>query len=227
MSRAGKSLVEFISAILVFIGIMYLVRFTNLDLKISDAAFNLTAFNSSKMLTVAAWIGKYMSVIFCSVVILALPWLWKTDHKFKKEATFAIFLLAVGPGFMNNFIFKPYFKRPRPFQIERYNDQNNYKYTPPLVQGTNRKHTSFPSGHARAAFFFIFPWFCLRYRREYGIRLIIPGFIFGLITGSIRIMEGNHFFSDIMASLAVVYLTGTVLSYLLFSEDEDFSKKLS
>lgn len=220
MPKSAKIAIEFLLASLVFICIIISIRFTGLDLIVSDTAHNITTFNSTMPLKIAAWMGKYFSVIFCGIVIIILPWLWKTNHKFKKEALFAVVLLAVGPGFMSNFLFKPHFKRPRPQQIERYRPDSAVKFLPALSPGENITHKSFPSGHAGAAFFFIFPWLCLRLRQKYGLKLIIPGLIFGLLTGAVRILEGKHFLSDIIASLAVVYLTGLIIAFLFFRNSD-------
>lgn len=221
MTSTKKFIIEFVAAFIFFVGVIYLVRVTGLDLTVSDKAFELTGFESTAMLETAAWIGKYLSVIFCSVLILILPWLLKKQKNLAREAIMAIAILVIGPGLLNNFIFKPFFQRPRPVQIERYNESATTKFTPALTIGKNENDTSFPSGHSGAAFFFIFPWFCLRFRKKYGIRLIIPGLIFGIMTGSVRILEGRHFLSDVTASLAVVYLTGTLLSFLTYRSVKD------
>lgn len=216
MTDIKKFFIEFITALAVFCGILLFIRFLNLDLKASDTAFELTSFHSSTLLETAAWIGKYLSVIFCSTALLSLPYLIKKKSPLAREAVLAVCLLAIGPGFLNNFIFKPLFQRPRPVEIQRYNSQSHLSFTPALSIGKSSGGTSFPSGHSGAAFFFIFPWFCLRFRRKYGIRLLVPGLIFGAMTGAVRVLEGRHFISDVIASLCVVYLSATVLSFLLY-----------
>lgn len=221
MNTAKKStILELTVSIFVFLCLLLIIRFTNLDLIISDKAHEITGFESAEWLEVAAWIGKYLSVIVCSVFILLLPYLLKKKSPFAKEALLAIFILITGPGLINNFLLKPFFQRPRPVQIERYNESSQIKFVPALSIGKVESHTSFPSGHSGAAFFFIFPWFCLRFRKEFGIRLIIPGLIFGVMTGSVRILEGRHFASDVLASLAVVYITGTILSYFFYKKSD-------
>ena len=216
MTSTKTFIIEFISALLVFTALLLIIRVTNLDLAVSDKAHAITGFETTDLLEAAAWIGKYLSVIVCSCILLYLPFLIKKKSPLTREAVLALSILILGPGFLNNFVFKPFFQRPRPVQIERYNSESSIRFTPPLSIGKNENHTSFPSGHSGAAFFFVFPWFCLRYRKKLGIRLIIPGLVFGIMTGSVRILEGRHFLSDVLASLAVVYLTGTVLSYLLY-----------
>ncbi|MCM8541788.1 MAG: phosphatase PAP2 family protein [Lentisphaeraceae bacterium] len=226
MTTAKKNLfIELLISVFVFASLLLCIRFTNLDLTISDKANNITGFESTELLGAAAWIGKYLSVIVCSSFIIYMPFLIKKKSPLIREAVLAILILAIGPGIVNNFLLKPFFQRPRPVQIERYNENSDIKFVPALSKGEVKNHTSFPSGHSGAAFFFIFPWFCLRFRKKFGIRLIIPGLIFGLITGSIRILEGRHFASDVLASLTVVYLTGTVLSYFLYKETELANEK--
>ena len=229
MESNKKIIIEFFAAITFFAVIMFLFRLTGFDLTVSDKAYDLTGFHSTSLLKAAAWVGKYLSVIFCSTAILALPYLLKKKKPYAREAILAICLLGLGPGILNNFIFKPLFQRSRPVEIQRYNPDSEYKFTPPLTIGENSEATSFPSGHSGAAFFFIFPWFCLRFRKKYGIRLLIPGLIFGCITGAVRVLEGRHFMSDVIASLCVVYLSATLLSFFFYrnfvsSNEEDLSK---
>jgi len=216
MNGKKKFILELLTALIVFTCIFLIIRASKLDLIISDKAYELTGFNSTTLLGTAAWIGKYLSVIFCSVALISLPYLLKKKKPLAREAILALCLLALGPGFLNNFIFKPLFQRSRPVEIQRYNPESEFKFTPPLSIGDNKNGTSFPSGHSGAAFFFIFPWFCLRFRKKYGIRLIIPGFIFGAMTGAVRVLEGRHYLSDVIASLCVVYLSATVISFFLY-----------
>lgn len=220
MTSSKNFIIEFTGALFVFVCLLLSIRFTNLDLILSDKAHSITGFETTSLLGAAAWIGKYLSVIACSIFLLSLPFLLKKKSPFAKEALLAICILVTGPGMVNNFLLKPFFKRPRPVQIERYTEKAPSTFVPALSRGEINTHTSFPSGHSGAAFFFIFPWFCLRFRKKYGIRLIIPGIVFGIMTGSVRILEGRHFASDVLASLTVVYLTGTVLSYFFYKKSK-------
>lgn len=227
MTTVKNFLFELIGALIVFACLILTIRFLNFDLIISDKAHSITGFETTSLLGAAAWIGKYLSVMVCCGLLLYLPFLVKRRSPLAKEACLAICILAIGPGLVNNFFLKPFFKRPRPVQIERYTEAAPSKFVPALSRGSINSHTSFPSGHSGAAFFFIFPWFCLRFRERYGIRLIIPGLVFGIMTGSIRILEGRHFASDVLASLAVVYLTGTVLSYFIYKKSKTVEEPLS
>ena len=226
MTTAKKFILELSGALLFFVCVLLLIRYFNLDLNLSDKANAITGFQTTELLGAAAWIGKYLSVIFCSLLLLSLPWLKKNNSPLIREASLAVLLLLIGPGLLNNFIFKPLFKRPRPVQIERYNKESQVNFKPALSIGTVKSHTSFPSGHSGAAFFFIFPWFCLRFRKKYGIRLIIPGLIFGIMTGSVRVLEGRHFLSDVIASLTVVYITGIILSYFIYKNLEEETEQV-
>ena len=218
--------VEFIAAATILTVLIFLIRISGLDLKISDRAHQLTAFKSGTLMEYLAWIGKYLSILFAALAMLLLIKKRNENHPFKKELIFALLLLFIGPFLINNFLLKPFFKRPRPQQIIRYQAESQHTFVPAFNSGTDTSHKSFPSGHAGAAFFFIFPWFCYKYRQRFGLKLFLPGLCFGLLTGSLRILVGKHFLSDILASLMLVYLTGLVLAYLVFRKDtlEESSK---
>lgn len=216
MVKTEKIIIEFITAFIIFTGLILLIRLTDLDLSVSDKVFSLNAFKTNKTLEVMARTGKYLSVVFGGALVIILPYLIKKNSHRVKEVMLTLFILVLGPGLLNNFVCKPFFKRARPLQIERFDSSSKNKFIPALSRGSKKEWSSFPSGHAAAAFFFIFPWFWLPLRTKYGWRLFIPGFIFGVSVGSVRILQGQHFLSDIVASLALVYLTGLVLALIFY-----------
>ena len=184
----------------------------DLDLQISSLLYSDADF---PLLNSLAFTGKYLPILI-SVVCLSFVFLKK--HPFKKSALLAACLMCLGPGIINNLILKPYFQRPRPVEIEQFSKRSDVDFVPLFQRGNSPEFSSFPSGHCGAAFFLIFPWFCLPLRKKYGMKLFIPGFIFGSIIALIRIIQGKHFFSDTVASFAVVYFCGLLLASVIFRD---------
>ena len=86
MTARKKFLLEFSLALGIFLALMLIFRVSNIDLAVSDKAYEMTSFKISAFLTGLAWIGKYLAVLFCAFLVMALPWMWKKNHRLKKEA---------------------------------------------------------------------------------------------------------------------------------------------
>ena len=222
MNTIKKLLLELLVLIIVISGSFICIRLFALDIKLSELLYK-EQYATSAFLNTLAFIGKYLPVVIATICLFSLPRLFKKNHSLKKEALLAVCLLVVGPGLINNYLLKPYFKRPRPVEINHFNKEVNTKFIEVLQHGTEGKYTSFPSGHCGAAFSLMFPWFCIRHRKKHGFLLIVPGFAFGSLVALVRIMQGRHFLSDTIAAFAVVYLSGLLLAGFMFRANEKYS----
>lgn len=89
----------------------------------------------------------------------------------------------------------------------------------------NSKGKSFPSGHASAAFYLIFPFFLLRNTRPLWARtFLFAGLGYGLLMGICRMCQGAHFASDVIWAGGFVYLCGMFLYYGLGFNREHTSR---
>ncbi len=126
--------------------------------------------------------------------------------------------LLIGSGIISNGIFKEYWGRPRPVQIEEFGGPANFRtFFQPLFFHTKEAWKSFPSGHATMGFYF-FSVFIIgkRYRNRwltiFGITLTT---VMGTMLSVTRIAQGGHFFSDIFASAIIMWYTVLILDILL------------
>ena len=82
-----------------------------------------------------------------------------------------------------------------------------------------KPNSSFPSGHASIAFYWMAPGFVLANRqRRLSLGFFAGGTAYGLAMGAIRIAQGGHFLSDVIWAGAIVYLTGVVLAWLILRD---------
>jgi lipid A 4'-phosphatase len=135
--------------------------------------------------------------------------------KWRRACVFLMLFLAIGPGLMVNVVFKDYWGRPRPRQIEQFGGK--YAYQHPLVIGERGDgRVSFPSGHAAMGFYFIGPYFILlaKHRRA-ALWWLWGGVAFGLFIGSARMAQGAHWPSDILWSFGVDYIVAYALARAL------------
>jgi len=121
------------------------------------------------------------------------------EKLFKKITPAVMMYLAValilGPGIGVNYMLKEGFERPRPREIIEFGGSK--QFMPALAVGKENGN-SFVSGHAAMGFYLAA--FALLARgwwriALYGFAVLAGGFI-----GSIRVMQGGHFASDIVFS---------------------------
>lgn len=128
----------------------------------------------------------------------------------KKPLIYLFVLLLLGPGLLVHTVFKDNWDRARPRNIEFFNGDK--VFTPAFVISDQcEKNCSFVSGHAAMGFFFMACAFAWRQRR-----LLWLGIITGSLVGLGRIVQGGHFFSDIMFAGFFVYFSCRLLAIPFF-----------
>ena len=155
---------------------------------------------------------RWFILIVSAGLLCALAWSWlpacRWDRAWRGRIGFLLLSLAVGPGLITNTLFKDHWGRPRPQQLIEFG--GTAQYVPPLVPSSQcTRNCSFPSGHASAAFWLISGAWVWPHRRRTWLAV---GVTAGAIVGFTRIAQGGHFLSDVLASLAVVWLVDEALS---------------
>lgn len=119
---------------------------------------------------------------------------------------FLLLALALGPGLMVNTVFKDQWGRARPVQISQFGGTKNFtRAFIPTDQCS--KNCSFVSGHASVGFFLAAFAYCYKRRFKWWMTI---GVLSGSMIGLFRIMEGGHFFTDVVASGLVVLLVNHI-----------------
>ena len=146
------------------------------------------------------WIGSY-----------AVPRL----RRLRVEAGFLAASAALGPWILTNLLFKEFWGRPRPLELDVFGGTQTF--VPFGVPGLEFSGHSFPSGHAAMAFFPLALAFVAwsRGRRRWANVALLVGFTCGTLVGVTRVMAGAHFLSDIVGSATIVWLTCWALSPIL------------
>jgi hypothetical protein len=81
--------------------------------------------------------------------------------------------------------------------------------------GQNHQHLSFPSGHAAVGYMMCVFGFMASGRRRY--ILWFGSVCLGLLFGWIRVIQGDHFLSDVAFSCPLVFATASLLYYVVRS----------
>jgi len=123
----------------------------------------------------------------------------------QKASLFLASSLALGPGFLVNWLLKEHWGRARPSQIVEFGGTAHY--TPPFVVADQCvSNCSFSSGHGALGFWVIA--LALLAPPRWRTAAVLAALVFGCLVGLTRIAQGGHFLSDtLFSALAVIAIT--------------------
>ena len=158
-------------------------------------------------------------VLFFSIAIPLLIWIYNSFtgknilHVNKKVVLYLMLVLAIAPGIIVNDILKDHWGRARPAETTIFGGTK--QFTPAFIL-SDQEGNSFSCGHASGAFFLIALALLAQKRRALWMSLAVG---YALAISYVRIAAGGHFFSDVVVSFFIVYIT-TLIFYGLFFEEE-------
>ncbi len=159
-----------------------------------------------------------VTLVGSAFVVLLLGFFAPKYAAWRRKAIFILLFFIFSPGLLINIVLKDQLGRPRPRQVIEFG--GTHQFTQCWQPGTGGKNSSFPSGHAAIAFFSMAPWFILRKEKQYFATIFLrAGLIFGSLVGVARVLQGGHFTSDIIWSGGLLYLSGGILSLVMFDEE--------
>ena len=132
---------------------------------------------------------------------------WK---KWRSASLALVLTLAIGSGLIVHAMLKDHWGRPRPKQVIEFGGRQAFRpfYYPNFFHQPEPSK-SFSCGHCTMGFYFFA--LILLGKKEGNRFLFISGVILTLLLGGLlsltRIMQGGHFFSDVLASALVMWLT--------------------
>ena len=154
--------------------------------------------------------------------IIFIVWLWDVlQHKNKLRISTKIMLLTSGTMFLGpivivNGIFKSFWGRARPESISEFGGSKIFSRALSFSDQC-QWDCSFMSGHAAVAFWTLS--LALLAPQRYRPLAITVSVFFGTLMGIVRIMQGQHFFSDVIFGAAI-----TVILILSFYQQLGFSE---
>lgn len=124
----------------------------------------------------------------------------------RRPGLFLALVLLLGPGLIVNGVLKKVYFRPRPVQVAEFGGGESFQALgEPTLQHTGH---SFPSGHAAMGFYWLAPaLFLWRSRRRQAVACLALALIHGGLMSFGRMAQGGHWFSDVLWSAGIVWLT--------------------
>mgnify|MGYP002348160548 CR=1 FL=1 len=137
------------------------------------------------VLTAGLMLGG-VGLLFAS--LFASPWQnWLLG--LRKDILFVFLSIALGSGLVINSVFKPYWGRPRPRQVQELGGQ--YTHTPFWKKGVTAQGKSFPCGHSSIGFSMVVFWFIWRKSRPKAARVaMVASLVTGGLLGAGRMAAG-------------------------------------
>src|SRR5262245_31731715 len=198
---------------------MVLVAFPELDLMLAQATYSP---GSGFIGWQIGWLGVlragFIVFYFGTIVVSIAGWLasLKGNRRYfrPKEWLFLLVCLSVGPGLLANVGFKDQWGRARPKQIVAFGGSKHF--TPALLPTDQcKRNCSFVSGEASSVFA---PFYAAAaIAPQWAATLIVVGTVAGLSAGSVRIVQGAHFLSDVVFAGLFMGLTVLALYRLMFA----------
>lgn len=172
-----------------------------------------------------AWVWQWLfefglrpaiAMAIAALVVWIGSWLRPGWASYRRACLVLVLTVTLGPGLVVNGILKPYWGRPRPRQVVMFGGAQAYH--PWWRPGGPGSGKSFPSGHASMGFAMVagavlIPRMYGRWQRA----AIGAAFGYGALMGCGRIVQGGHFFSDVLWSGLIVVLITYVLWRMLLA----------
>ena len=169
-----------------------------------------------------SWIdnfGRWPAILLVTLGVIGTL-LGLVDRRRRELGAYALCLLcvfALGPGLVINGLLKTCWGRPRPTQLREFDGE--YQYHSVWSFGDDRKMCrSFCSGHASMGFYLFTPAFFLWRRWPRSATVVFwAGLAFGWVMGFSRMIQGQHFLSDILWSAVICYVVGLLVAESIYS----------
>lgn len=145
---------------------------------------------------------------------------WK---RWRSSALLLVLTMILGAGVITNAILKDHWGRPRPKQVVQFGGKQEFRpfYSPNFFHQPEPSK-SFSCGHCSTGFYF---FALMLVGKRLGKRwLYWSGFVLAIGLGTalslLRIFQGGHFLSDVLASALIMWLTALVCAWLVYSEKD-------
>jgi len=226
MIKINKKYIILLLEIFALIIVTLVISYFDLDIRIQSQFYRADSASVWYQKENPVWqVGYHYGTLpaillaFAAALGFILSWIKPKMKNLRRYFLLIILTLVIGPGLLVNAIFKDHWGRPRPRQVQEFGGKWEFKEV--WERGTPGKGKSFPCGHCSMGFFFITLYFC--WKRKHKI-LAYSSMVFsialGFFIGLARISQGGHFFSDVIWSGGLTFLTATGLFYFVLKIPE-------
>lgn len=160
--------------------------------------------------------GQIVGIL--ALLVLIFSYFKPAIKRWRYPALLIGLTIAIGAGLITQVIFKEYWKRPRPKQVEQFGGTEPYRAFNEPNFSAKGNFKSFPSGHCTMGFCFFA--LVILGRRLQNKKLFMWGlmlsFGLGFFLALSRIAQGGHFFSDTVAAACLMWITAATCDWFLW-----------
>jgi len=154
------------------------------------------------------------AVVLTSLMLYCLSWSLERFRVWRKVFLFIVLTAVIGPGIITNGLLKEYWGRPRPREVIEFGGRSVFE--PVLTMDPSSEGLSFPCGHATMGFLMMGGYFLLRRHRAGLARgFLLGGIVLGSLMGVARMVQGGHFFTDVIWAGLICYFVPMGLYYAM------------
>jgi lipid A 4'-phosphatase len=195
------------------------VSFPQIDLAVASLFYNGTEFPLN-----GSWIEEFfyhsvkpLIIIFTLSTIALFIYNYTKKKNLlninSKAMLYVVLILTIAPLLIVNTTLKENWGRARPAQTIDFGGQK--EFTPAYIM-SDQDGYSFSSGHTAAAFSLLGFALLAKRRQRLFINIVI---VYGVLVSLARMAAGGHFFSDVVTSFFIVWISTHILYKLVFKED--------
>jgi lipid A 4'-phosphatase len=155
-----------------------------------DALIPQIVYHGTRYITIAMVIG------LIGVIVYGLLDSAASRRAMARRAGLVLLAMAIGPGLIVHTVLKDHWGRPRPAQIADFGGTGHY-VAPGIPSNQCDHNCSFVSGHASSGYILVALGLLWPLQRR---RWLWIGLGVGTFIGFIRIIQGAHFFSDVLGA---------------------------
>ena len=207
-------------AFLIFTCVLILISFLGLDIKIAHLFYSKGAalewvYSQNRIWLFLYHYGAVLPDLVgaFALILLIMSFFTQALKPWRKKLTFAILLIAIAPGLITQTL-KVTWGRPRPIETIEFGGKYNFRtpFSPDFSMiGNTNDGNSFPSGHTAIGFYVLVLYYVFNKKK----RFLLAGLIYGGVMAFGRMAQGAHFFSDVLTSGFIVYITAETLNKIL------------
>jgi lipid A 4'-phosphatase len=217
-----KMNIKILTFITIISGII-LLAFPDLDIAISSLFLdeNKEFYLSKNAILLFFYISvNVLTVVSIILLPLALIYIHTPLFKYGQQARahlrkaliILILSLAIAPGYLTHEFFKEYWGRNRPKNVVELGGRQQFSQF--YVINNDKEGKSFTSGHAGFAFWTVGLAYLFR-DAKYSKRAFAAGVAYGVVVSLGRIMQGGHYFSDVVSGGLLSLWTIAILAGLI------------
>lgn len=162
-------------------------------------------------------------IFFMALLLCPISFFVPILKKWRNPLLLIVLTMVIGSGLITHFLLKDHWGRPRPKQVIEFGGQQSFRpYYSPNFFNQPEPSKSFVCGHCSMGFYFFAFVFIGKklHNKKLFYGALLTAIVWGSLLGYVRMAQGGHFFSDVLLSALVMWLTAFWINRIMEDFDE-------